>query len=42
MTDLEVGEMQEDGTYPEETFNDLVSKRLVVFAEVGKKDGGGE
>ncbi|MEW6716420.1 MAG: ATP-binding protein [Chloroflexota bacterium] len=33
MTGYEAGELQEDGTYPEDSFNYLVSKRLAEFTE---------
>jgi len=34
LTDLEIGELQEDGTYPEGTFNHDVDKRLTQFLDV--------
>ncbi|MBL7164042.1 MAG: AAA family ATPase [Anaerolineales bacterium] len=35
-TDMEIGELQDDGTYPEETFNYAVDKRLIEFRAVLK------
>jgi len=40
LTDLEVGELQEDGTYPEGTVHDLVQKRLDEMAEIVLRRGG--
>jgi predicted ATP-dependent protease len=40
LTDLEAGELQEDGTYPEGTMHDLVQKRLDEMAEIVLRRGG--
>ena len=44
-TDMEIGELQDDGAYPEGTFNHAVDKRLVEFRELlkpKKDDQGGD
>jgi Lon-like ATP-dependent protease len=45
-TDMEIGELQEDGSYPEGSFNAAVAERLTEFHDVlkGKDDNedGGE
>ena len=38
LTDLDIGILQEDGTYPEGTFNFRVGKRLDEFTELSKAD----
>ncbi len=40
LTDLEAGEPQEDGTYPEGTMHDLAQKRLDEMAEIVQRRGG--
>src|SRR5690554_4464145 len=37
LTGMPAGELAEDGSYPENTFNRLVADRLAEFAEVSKK-----
>jgi len=41
LTDLEAGELQEDGTYSPGSVHDLVQKRLDEMAEIVQRRGGG-
>ena len=38
LTDMEIGTLQEDGTYPPETFNKAVDTQLLKFREVLKPE----
>jgi hypothetical protein len=39
LTGMEAGEQDEDGNYPEGTFNDRVTQKLVEYAEKRKEFG---
>jgi lon-related putative ATP-dependent protease len=38
LTDMDAGELKEDGSYPEGTFNHLVMSRLAEFAKTGEPE----